>query len=408
MGALSPLGLTVSENWKSVTEGISGIGKITHFDFKDSPVQIAGEVKGFDPSRVVPPKEIKKVGRFIQLALTAGIDAHQDAGLVECREKLDPSRMGVNIGVGMGGLPEIEETYRTFLEKGYRRISPFFIPQVISNLATGQLSIALNLQGPSYCAVSACASSAHSIGESMRQIQYGDADIMLAGGSEAVVCELGIGGFAALRALSTRNEEPTRASRPFDRDRDGFIMGEGAAVLVLEEYEHAKKRGAKIYAELSGYGLATDAYHITSPSPEGIGAKRAMRLALGDAKLNAEDVDYVNAHATSTPMGDTEEAKSIADVFAASRSKLHISSTKSMTGHLLGAAGAIEAVFSTLAVREGVIPPTINLENLDPACAELGLNYTPNTAVQKNVRAALSNSFGFGGANVSLLFKKHA
>lgn len=408
MGALSPIGLTVSENWTSVIEGRSGIAKITHFDFKDSPVQIAGEVKGFDPATVISPKEIKKVGRFIQLALAAGIDAHKDAGLVEYKEKLDPARIGVNIGVGMGGLPEIEETYRTFQEKGYRRVSPFFIPQVISNLATGQLSIALNLQGPSYCAVSACASSAHSIGESMRQIQHGDADIMLAGGAEATICELGIAGFASLRALSTRNEEPARASRPFDRDRDGFIMGEGAAVLVLEEYEHAKRRGAKIYAELSGYGLSTDAYHITTPSPEGVGAKRAMRLALKDARLDGEGVDYVNAHATSTPVGDTEEAKSIAEVFGAARSKLHVSSTKSMTGHLLGAAGAIEAIFSVLAIREGVVPPTINLENLDPTCAELGLNYTANTAVKKPIRAALSNSFGFGGANVSLVFQKHA
>jgi 3-oxoacyl-[acyl-carrier-protein] synthase II len=406
IGAISPLGNTVKETWNHLLEGKSGIGLISLFNTENSPVKIAGEVKNFDPASVFPQKDIKKVGRFIQLAMAASLEAYSDSGLEANRSQIPPERFGINIGVGMGGLPEIEDTFEEFLEKGYRRVSPFFIPQVISNLATGQVAIALNLQGPSFCAVSACASSGNSIGESARTIERGEADLMLAGGAEAVICRLGIAGFAAMRALSTRNAEPDKASRPFDVNRDGFVMSEGAAVLILEEKEHAQKRGAKIYAELAGYGSSTDAYHITTPSPDGTGAKLAMRLALKDSGLTPADIDYVNAHATSTPTGDYEEAKSIAEVFSGHHSHLHISSTKSSTGHLLGAAGAIEAIFSILAIQNGVVPATQNLEEVDPKCAELGLNFTPHTPVEKSIRAALSNSFGFGGANACLIFKK--
>jgi 3-oxoacyl-[acyl-carrier-protein] synthase II len=303
----------------------------------------------------------------------------------------------------MGGLPEIEAVHNDFLAKGYRRVTPFFIPQAIPNLASGQLSILLNIQGPNLCNVTACSSSAHSIGESFRQIQRGDAEVMIAGGAEAVICKLGIAGFAAMRALSTRNDAPEKASRPFDQGRDGFVMGEGSAILVLEEYEFAKSRGAKIYGEILGYGLSGDAYHMTSPAPEGEGGRRAMSMALADSKLNAEQIGYINAHGTSTPAGDAEEAKAIARVFPAGPNHLHISSTKSMTGHLLGAAGALETLFSLFAIREGRIPPTINLENLDPACKALRLDFTANQTVEKRFDYALTNSFGFGGTNASLI-----
>lgn len=419
IGAVSPLGLSVKETWNNALQGQSGIGRISLFDLAECPVTIAGEVKGFDVtqpvgpfhpskdtqvSQAANPKEARRVGRFVHFALAAGLQAYGDSGLDLIRSKIDPERMGVNIGVGMGGLPEIEDVHNDFLAKGYRRVTPFFIPLVIPNMASGQLSILLDLKGPNLCNVTACSSSAHSIGESFRQIQRGEADVIISGGAEAVISKLGIAGFAAMKALSTRNDFPTKASRPFDQNRDGFVMGEGSAVLVLEEYEFAKKRGAHIYGEILGYGMSGDAYHMTSPAPEGEGGRRAMAIAMNDSRLNPEQIGYINAHGTSTPAGDVEEARAIARVFPRGNEHLHISSTKSMTGHLLGAAGAMEAIFSILAIREGRIPPTINLDNLDPGCLELGMNFTPHTAVEKRLDYALSNSFGFGGTNASLVF----
>ncbi len=426
IGAVSPLGNTALETWKNTLEGKPGVNTITLFDTKDCPVTIAAEVRGFDVTKPLGPfhpaasatgpgdplttaansKDARRVGRYVHFALAAGLEAYADSGLDAHRAKLNPERMGINIGVGMGGLPEIEAVHNDFLAKGYRRVTPFFIPQVIANMASGQLSILLNLQGPNLCNVTACTSSAHSLGESYRHIQRGDADIMVAGGAEAVIGKLGIAGFAAMRALSTRNDAPQKASRPFDVGRDGFVMGEGAAVLILEELEAARKRGARIYGEIKGYGLSGDAYHMTSPAPEGEGGRRAMAIAMRDSELNPEQIGYINAHGTSTPAGDTEEARAIKKIFPEGPQHLHVSSTKSMTGHLLGAAGAIEAMFSLLAIREGRIPPTINLENLDPGCAELGLNFTAHTAVEKRFDYALSNSFGFGGTNASLVFGK--
>jgi 3-oxoacyl-[acyl-carrier-protein] synthase II len=422
MGAVTPLGLNVQESWRNALEGRSGIATIASFDTTNCPVTIAGEVKGFDVTRPVGPftpdpkhpesiitqagnaKDARRVGRFVHLTLAAGLEAYADSGLDSFRGKFDPERIGTNIGVGMGGLNEIADVHEEFLAKGYRRVTPFFIPQVIANMASGQLSILLNLRGPNLCNVTACTSSAHSLGESLKIIQRGDADIMVVGGAEAVVGKLGIAGFASMKALSTRNDAPEKASRPFDTDRDGFVMGEGAAVLILEEYEFAKRRGAKIYGEIVGYGLSGDAYHMTSPSPEGEGGARAMVMALKDSGLNPDQVGYVNAHGTSTPAGDAEEARAIARTFPNGKKLLHVSSTKSMTGHLLGAAGAVEAMFSLLAIKNGLIPPTINLDNLDPACKELGLDFTANRAAEKKVDYALSNSFGFGGTNASLIF----
>jgi 3-oxoacyl-[acyl-carrier-protein] synthase II len=424
MGAVSPIGLNASQTWRSALEGRSGMATITHFDPVDSPVSFAAEVKGFDitvpqgpftPDPTQPDKKIvqagnskdaRRVGRYVHFALVAGLEAYADSGLDAYRSKIDPTRMGVNIGVGMGGLPEIEEVHNEFLAKGYKRVTPFFIPQVIPNMASGQLSILLNLQGPNLCNVTACSSSAHALGEGFRQIQRGDADVMIVGGAEATICKLGIAGFSSMRALSTRNDAPEKASRPFDKDRDGFVMGEGGAVLVIEDYELAKKRGAKIYAEVLGYGLSGDAYHMTSPAPEGEGGRRSMAMALKDSKLNPEQMGYVNAHGTSTPAGDAEECRAIAKVFPNGPKHLHISSTKSMTGHLLGAAGAIESFFSVMAIREGRIPPTINLDNLDPECAALGFDYCAKRVVEKRIDYALSNSFGFGGTNASLIFGK--
>lgn len=417
MGAVTPLGLTVSESWKNAMEGRSGIARTTLFDLTDCPVEISGEVKNFDVTQPVGPyhpspttqvtqaansKEARRVGRYVHLALAAGLQAYGDSGLDQVRSQISPDRMGANIGVGMGGLPEIEAVHNEFLAKGYRRVTPFFIPQVIANMASGQLSILLDLKGPNVCNVTACASSAHSLGESLRMIQRGDVDVMVAGGAEAVIGKLAIAGFASMKALSTRNDAPEKASRPWDTERDGFVMGEGAGVLILEEYEFAKKRGAKIYAELVGYGATGDAYHMTAPS--GDGGYKAMALALQDSHLNPEQIGYINAHGTSTPTGDVEEARSIARLFPASHRDLHVSSTKSMTGHLLGAAGAVEAIFSIMGIRENKIPPTINLDNLDPACAELRLNFTAKSGVEKRFNYALSNSFGFGGTNATLIF----
>lgn len=397
MGALSPVGLDVEANWASLLSGRSGIRRITHFDATGYASQIAGEVD-FVAEKHLPIKDLKKMDRFIQLALVAGDQALQHSGLD--LTKTDLERFGANVGVGIGGLPEISATHKDLLEKGPRRISPFFIPAVISNLAAGQLSLKYGLKGPNLCVTSACSSSAHAIGEAMRAIQMGDVDLMLAGGAEAAICELGVGGFCAMRALSQRNDAPELASRPFDRDRDGFVMGEGAAVLVLEELEHAKKRGANILAEVVGYGANADAFHMTQPAPEGEGAARCMRIALRNGKVAPEQVDYINAHGTSTPLGDVQETQAVKSVFGDHAKKLAVSSTKSMTGHLLGAAGALEAVYTCLALQHQVAPPTKNLDNPSPEC---DLNYVPHEPQQRRIRYAMSNSFGFGGTNASLL-----
>lgn len=424
LGVVSPIGLTARETWANALAGKSGVSRISLFDPTDCSTLIAAEVKGFDVSKTFSPlyprgknsepltmvansKDARRVGRFCHFGMVAGVEAYIDSGLDAHRDALNSDRMGVNIGAGMGGLPEIEDVHNALLEKGYKRITPFFIPQTIPNMPSGQLSILLNLRGPNMCNVTACSSSAHSIGESALMIERGDADVMLAGGAEAVICKLGIGGFAAMRALSTRNDAPEKASRPFDKDRDGFVMGEGGACLVLEELEHAKKRGARIYAEIVGYGLSGDAYHMTSPSVEGEGGARAMKMALNRAGIKSSQVGYINAHGTSTPAGDPEESHAIKNVFPEAASHLHVSSTKSMTGHLLGAAGAIEAFFSVMSVFEDKIPPTINVDELDPACATTGLNFTPNKMVAKTVNYALSNSFGFGGTNASLIVGKY-
>ena len=424
IGTANPLGTTLEESWKAILEGKSGIGPITLFDAKDCPVRFAGEVKGLDVTRpfdqplkvspdrepltqCIPSKDVRRFGRYAQLGIYAGLQAYIDSGLDGSRADLSDERMGVNVGVGMGGLPEIQSVHDDFKEKGYRRITPFFILQVIANIASGQLSVLLNLKGPNHCNVTACATSAHSIGECFRLIQQGSVDVMFAGGAESVVCELGIGGFAAMKALSQRNDSPASASRPFDRDRDGFVMGEGATVLVLEEYERAKGRGAKIYGEILGYGATSDAYHLTSPSPGAEGAGRAMAQAVQDAGLKPQDIDYVNAHATSTPAGDSEEAAAVARVLGQSRqSPLAVSSTKSMTGHMLGAAGATEAFFSLMSLRDQIIPPTAHLENLDEACRALGLDFFAGKAKPSPLRYVLSNSFGFGSTNGCLVFGK--
>lgn len=423
LGCVTPIGSNRKETWEAALAGRSGISHITQFDTTGCPCQIAGEVKGFQPTaeieeirpypngeptrQALSEKDAKKMGRFSQLALVAGAEAYLDSGLDSFRREIPAERMGVNIGVGMGGLGEIEAVHEKFLEKGYRRITPFFIPQVIANLASGNLSILLNLRGPNLCNLTACSSSAHSLGEAYELLRRGQADVMVAGGSESVICKLGVGGFTAMKALSTRNEEPEKASRPFDVDRDGFVMGEGAAVLILERLEVAKKRGAKIYGEILGYGLSGDAHHVTLPAPEGEGGFRAMKMALESAGLSPEKVGYINTHGTSTPAGDVEEARAIARLFPKGPEHLHLSSTKSMTGHLLGAAGALEVVFSLLSTQENKIPPTINLDQLDPGCQELRLDFTANQAVEKNVEVALSNSFGFGGTNACVVVGKY-
>jgi 3-oxoacyl-[acyl-carrier-protein] synthase II len=401
--------------------GRSGISRITRFDATGCAAQIAGEVRDFNPTTplaaplyprgplaeplatVVTAKDAKKVGRFTHLGLTAGIEAYADSGLDAARAGLPPERIGVNIGVGLGGLPEIVAMHETWQQGGFRKISPFFILQTAPNILSGQLAILLDCRGPNMSVASACATSGHALGESLRVIQRGEADVMFAGGAEAVVTPLAIGAFAQMRALSTRNDAPERASRPYDADRDGFVMGEGAVVLVLEEREHARRRGARIYAELAGYGATADAHHLSSLAPQAEGSRRAMALALADAGIAPESVGHVSAHATSTPGGDGEEAAAIASLFDSAKASLHVSAVKSMTGHLLGAAGALGAMAATLSVYHGVVPPTINLENPDPACAALGLNFTPNQAVRKRVDFALSNSFGFGGTNASLV-----
>ncbi len=401
IGAISPVGFSAKENWDSLMHGKSGIRKISLFDASPFTAQIAGEITAFKPEPILSTKDTKKMDRFIQFTMVAGHEAITTSGLDFT--KLDATRIGSIVGVGIGGLSEIQAQYKEFLEKGARRISPFFIPMVIGNLAAGQLSLKYGLKGPNYCTTSACSSSAHAIGESFRLIQNGMQDVMVAGGAESVVCELAIGGFCAMRALSQRNDEPTKASRPFDRGRDGFVLSEGAAVLILEELEHAKKRGAKILAEVMGYGTNSDAYHMTSPSPGGEGAARCMELTFADAKMSPSQVGYVNAHGTSTPQGDIEETRAVKRVFQDHAKRIAVSSTKSMTGHLLGAAGALEAMYCVQALQNQVCPPTINLDDPDPEC---DLDYVAHEPQPRKIEAALSNSFGFGGTNASLIFKK--
>ncbi len=422
LGAVTPLGLTAAANWEGLRAGRSGIGPITRFDAALCAAKIAGEVRGFEPTAPLPaplrprgtagevlasaftPKDAKKFGRFTHLGAVAAIEAYADSGLDAHRDRLPAERMGVNLGVGLGGLPEIEGMQETWKAGGFRKISPFFIIQIAPNLLAGQVSLALNFQGPNYAVASACATSGHSLGEAAALIARGQADVMIAGGAESTVTPLAIGAFAQMKALSTRNDAPEAASRPYDSERDGFVLSEGAVVFVLEEREHALARGARIYAELAGYGASADAFHLSSLAPGAEGSARAMRSALADAGLPATAVDYVSAHATSTPGGDGEEAAAIAAVFAENKASLHVSGVKSMTGHLLGAAGSMGAFAAVMAIRDGVVPPTINLGSLDPAIAAFGLNLTPNVAVRKPVRAALANSFGFGGTNCSLVF----
>lgn len=424
VGAVTPCGNSAAETWGSLVAGRSGIGPVTRFDASGCNARIAGEVKQFDVtkllaqplfprgagnealSQVLTPKDVKKFGRFTHLGAAAAVEAYADSGLDAVRGSLSPDRMGVNLGVGLGGLPEIEATHDTWKTAGYRRISPFFIIQIAPNLLSGQVSLLLDLRGPNMSVASACATSGHALGEAAATIARGDADVMVSGGSESTLTPLALGAFAQMRALSTRNDAPTQASRPYDRDRDGFVLSEGSVVFVLEELEHAQRRGARIYAELRGYGASADAYHLSSLAPGAEGSARAMRAALARAGMQPTEIDFVSAHATSTPGGDGEEAAAIATVFADCKDRLNVTGIKSMTGHLLGGAGAMGLFAGVLAIRDGVVPPTINLENVDPVCAATGLNFTPNTAVRKPVRAALANSFGFGGTNASLVVSR--
>jgi 3-oxoacyl-[acyl-carrier-protein] synthase II len=399
LGIVSPVGTGVTQAWQNIVNGKSGIGRISHFDPSLYACQIAGEVKDFDATQYLSPKEARRMDRFIHFGLVAGMEAFKDSG-IEVTEQ-NAERIGVNIGSGIGGLPMIEDTHNDFLGGGPRKISPFFIPGSIINMISGNLSIMFGLKGPNLAMVSACTTGTHCIGESARIIEYGDADVMVAGGSEATICPLAIGGFSSAKALSTRNDDPTTASRPWDKDRDGFIMGEGAGVLVLEEYEHAKARGATIYAELAGYGMSGDAYHITSPSTDG--PKRSMLNALKNAGLDTDQVDYVNAHGTSTPVGDKNETEALKLALGEHAKKVTISSTKSMTGHLLGGAGGIESLFCALAIHHQIAPPTINIFEQDPEC---DLDYCANTARNMKIDVAVNNNFGFGGTNGTLVFRK--
>jgi 3-oxoacyl-[acyl-carrier-protein] synthase II len=400
LGIISPVGIGIPEAWGSIVAGKSGITLITRFDAAKFPSQIAGEVKGFEVAKWLAPKEARRFDTFIHYGLAAAIDAIKDSGLN--LEQENREQIGVCIGSGIGGLPLIENTHDAMLAGGVRKITPFFVPGSIINMISGQLSIMYGLKGPNISVVSACTTANHSIGEAGRHIEYGDADVMIAGGAESCVSPLGVGGFSAARALSSRNDAPELASRPWDKDRDGFVLGEGAGVLVLEEYEHAKKRGARIYCELAGYGLSADAHHITAPCEDGEGAARCMVNALRNGGVNPDQVDYINAHGTSTPLGDIAETVAVKRCFGDHAKKLAVSSTKSMTGHLLGAAGGIEAVFTALALHEQIAPPTINLVNQDPQC---DLDYVPNEARKMPMQVAVSNSFGFGGTNGSLVFR---
>ena len=401
LGLLTPVGNTVEESWNNIVAGKSGIAPITAFDASAFTTRISGSVKDFDATEYLTVKDIKKMDTFIHFGIAAGVQALDDSGIEVTEENAE--RIGVAIGSGIGGLPTIEKNRDAFVAGGPRKISPFFVPSSIINMVSGNLSIMRGLKGPNISIVSACTTGAHNIGDAARMISYGDADVMVAGGSEMATSALGVGGFAAARALSTRNDDPEAASRPWDRDRDGFVLGDGAGVVVLEEYEMAKQRGADIYCELVGYGMSGDAYHMTSPSEGGEGAARCMVNAMKDAGLNAEDIDYINAHGTSTPAGDVAETKAVKLALGDHAYKMVVSSTKSMTGHLLGAAGGIEAIFSILALRYQVVPPTINIDNQDPEC---DLDYCANTAREAKVDVALSNSFGFGGHNATLLVSK--
>ena len=402
LGQVSPVGNDVTTAWQNLLAGVSGIDTITHFDASSVACQIAGQVKNFDITEYISPKEARRMDTFIHFGIAAALQAIADADLDNI-DGLDKTRVGVNIGAGIGGLPSIEDTARTMIAQGARKINPFFIPSSLINMISGHVTILKGYQGPSYGMVSACTTGAHSIGDSARLIKYGDADIMIAGGAEAAICEMGVGGFAAMKALSTRNDDPATASRPWDKGRDGFVMGEGAGVMVLEEYEHAKKRGARIYAELVGFGMSSDAYHITAPNMEGpaLGVTRA----LNDAGLNPEDIDYVNAHGTSTPLGDVNETNALKLALGEHARKIVVNSTKSMTGHLLGGAGGVEAVYTVLAIHSQKSPPTINIfeQDVESGC---DLDYCANEARDLNIRAAISNSFGFGGTNGSLVFKR--
>ncbi|HEX6252407.1 MAG TPA: beta-ketoacyl-ACP synthase II [Gemmatimonadaceae bacterium] len=404
LGALTPVGNDVATTWQALLEGRSGTAPITKFDASSFPVRFAAELKGFDPSQYMDRKEIKRADQYTHYAVAAAKQAMADAGFGNGASHYDPDRTGVVIGSGTGGLKVFEEQHDVYRERGPSKISPFFIPMFITDIAAGIVSMQFNAKGPNYATVSACATSAHAIGDAFRIIQYGDADVMICGGSEAAVTPMAIAGFANMKALSERNDSPETASRPFDATRDGFVMGEGAAVVILEELEHAKARGATIYAEVAGYGATGDAYHLTAPAPDGEGAQRAMRRALSDAGLQPADVQYINAHGTSTPANDLNETRAIKAVFGDAASGLNVSSTKGATGHMLGAAGAVEFVFSSLVVQGGMVPPTINYQTPDP---ELDLDYTPNAPVQRDVTAALSNSFGFGGHNVALAVKRY-
>ncbi len=401
MGMVSPLGLNVEQTWKAIVAGQSGVGLISSFDATDYAAKIVAAVKDFDVTPYMDNREARRNDLFIQFGVAAAHQAFEDSGLEVTEQNAD--RIGALIGSGIGGLPAIEQMHDVVVKSGPRKINPFFIPSVIINMVAGVVSIKFGLKGPNFSIVSACTTANHNIGTAARMIAYGDADVMLTGGAEMATTTLGVGGFAALRALSTRNDEPQKASRPWDRDRDGFVLGEGAGVMVLEEYEHAKARGAKIYAELAGFGMSADAYHITSPDENGKGFVAAMKNTLRDANMQPEEIDYINAHGTSTPTGDVIEAASIKETFGDHAYRLAVSSTKSMTGHLLGAAGAVESIFSVLALRDQVCPPTINLDNPDEGC---DLNFVAHQAQERKINAVLSNSFGFGGTNGSLIFKK--
>jgi 3-oxoacyl-[acyl-carrier-protein] synthase II len=401
LGIVSPVGNDVATAWANITAGKSGIGLITHFDASTFPTRIAGEVRDFDPTQYVAAKDVKKMDPFIHYGIAASVQALSDAGLHP--HEHDEERIGVAVGAGIGGIATIEKTAIIYHEHGQRKISPFFVPSSIINMASGNLSIMLGLKGPNIACVTACTTATHNIGLAMRLIQYGDADVMVAGGAEFSTVGTAMGGFCSARALSTRNDEPEKASRPWDRDRDGFVLSDGAGVLVIEDYEHAKKRGARIYCELVGFGMSGDAFHMTSPSENGEGGGRCMRAALKDAGLALEEVQYINAHGTSTPAGDAAEVQGIKGVFGDYAKKLMISSTKSMTGHLLGAAGGVEAIFSILALRDGVVPPTINLDNPGDGC---DLDFVPHTAREAKLDVVLSNSFGFGGTNGTLAFRR--
>lgn len=401
MGIISPLGIGVEKNWEAICQTKSGIGLITKFDTAEFASKIAGEVKGFNPEDYMDKKEVKKMDAFIQYALASGKMAIEDSQL-----KIDESnadRVGVLVGAGIGGLSTIEKYHSILLEKGPKKISPFFIPMLIVNLAPGQISIYFGARGPNSSVVTACATGNHSIGEAFRIIQRGDADAMIAGGAESVITPLAVGGFCSMKALSTRNDEPERASRPFEKDRDGFIISEGAGVLILEDLQHALKRGANIHAEIIGFGCNGDAYHISAPSPNGAGAAKCMEISMKDAGINYDEVDYINAHGTSTPLNDMSETMAMKNVFKDHAKKVAVSSTKSMTGHLLGAAGGVEAIYSVLAIKHGVIPPTANYETPDPEC---DMDYVPNTPREAKVEVVMSNSFGFGGTNATLIFRK--